>query len=324
MHSKKNKHAIWVISIFVTWSVLLTGCDTEVETNKEGSIEQNHQDQVSGEGEGQENQSVFTAPTCAENGWDDVSYEPNDQSCQAFELQVNADQPFTSSLTETDKTDWFALNLYEGEKITLEITELSGSAYGYANLMYANLTKPDGTLLIQDLGVEERAQRYMDFTAPQTGTYYLTLTTEGNLGHGYQIEVFTKDRELKQDALNFEPNNANHSAFEIVKGEQYISQITWKDPIDVYEIPVSPGETVTISIDELSTTVNSLSTRMYWTVVDNTGLTYRAKKVVVRDETNTATITVIEATQLFIELSNPNSNHVYKNVSNSYQLVVNG
>jgi hypothetical protein len=289
--------------LLILATILLSACNAKVQTSDDRLPESEYS-------------------SCHSGGWDEVSFEPNNIKCQAYPIEINAEKPIKSAIKPQDLEDWFAINLSIGDTVTLEVKEQSVSNYSYNDVMKLDVIEPDGMAVIEAMRVEEQAQFFIDLKAKKQGLHWFRLYTDGKYGHGYSLQVFSKGLGLDQNGLTFEPNNTKQSAFEIVRSQQYLSQITDQDPVDVYELSVNPGQKIQIYLDELNQSSQGAYNRLYWSVVDDTGLAYVAQQSVDFGGSVAVELEIIESKKIYIQLYNASNNGVYRTVSHPYQLIV--
>ncbi len=105
------------------------------------------------------------------------AFEPNDSSAQAS-LITDA---LEATMNEGETPDVFAFDATAGQRVGLALTQLGGSFL----VLTAEIRAPDGTLVgnvtrLGDYGSGARAETPLEFIAPTSGRYVLTLTGRYN------------------------------------------------------------------------------------------------------------------------------------------------
>lgn len=289
---------------------LMAGCNSQVSTSQQET------DDVS-------ESTPTKASGCLTSPRDAVTLEPNDEACSAVSLKVNAATLLVSAVKATDKVDWFQFDLMAGEVAVLEVSELSTSGYPYRDSLLVDVVDSQGQALVDKRPFEEGGRVFFEVRATVSGAHYMKFYTFGDKSHGYEVKVSVKERDnFQQDSLTFEPNNMASIAFELVRGNRYLSQNSKQDPVDVYQVSVTPGESFEVWVSEVSSSDYGYARDLFWRVYDDAGMTYQVKDNLDWIETKKIDVTIIEGKVLFVEFFNSSSSDVYRDVSHAYEVTV--
>src|SRR5438132_200833 len=97
----------------------------------------------------------------------------------------------TSTIDFAGDVDWFAVSLVSGTRYHIN---LGGTTGGLTNPYLQVIDGSGNSLLASNDNSGAGANAYLDFTAGQTGTFFLSAASSGGTGGGeYALSIFEDD-----------------------------------------------------------------------------------------------------------------------------------
>ena len=174
-----------------------------------------------------------------------VELEPNNLSMSAD--PVADSDTFTGQLSSEYDLDWYKLDVLSGGEVTLIIDATAGSVSTLVRYI-VKVFDPTGQLISSmniygGLSVETLA-----FGVASTGTYYIKISS----GVHYKSENYYITATYSNDPssdVEVEPNNQQSASNAIYDGITMNGQLFDDSDLDWYQLAVSAGDAITLSVD---------------------------------------------------------------------------
>ncbi len=220
---------------------------------------------------------------------DDGETEPNDTILSAITVMLDSSSPLTvvgeignnSDLDPANDVDLYEFELTTGETLFVDVDdEINGSA------LEAILTifDADGNQLSQN---GDDLDSLLRFTADEDGTYYIGVSSSGNLGYdptvagsGIGESSGSYSLELTLNAINNdEPNDTIRLAQAVELDSSSPITVTGEigdnpsllaaNDVDLYEVELDAGETLSVAVDD---EINGSALEAGLTIFDANGI----------------------------------------------------
>ncbi len=130
--------------------------------------------------------------------------EGNDSADNATDIVLNSTYSgvFCEQSDDTSRSDYYAISLEKGYNYRIRLTNYATLINEDAGMLF-RIVSPSGkeTTFTKEKGIVSGAVTYWEFTALETGTYYLKLSDSGNkAGYTYKLSVVPFD--VSANAVN--------------------------------------------------------------------------------------------------------------------------
>lgn len=173
-------------------------------------------------------------------------------------VPIESDAEITDKVGPTDREDWYAIELEEGEALNIHITDLGGGILGKA--VTFRFYDPDGEM-IGETGEDplgdglDPAESKLQATADQAGTYYVQVEfdmSQGSIGESYTFRAETLTPLSASESIRESEPNDDSTAQEINSGTEIEGQLPASDQDeDLFSFEATEGQLIEIDFSSI-------------------------------------------------------------------------
>ena len=182
-------------------------------------------------------------------------YEPNDTPYIAASIPLQ--KTVINSLSENDMVDYYTLDVIAGRYYAIELTNVA-SSYDKLTLKVGN--EVDLTKYLNVKTIYRGGTQYHEFLAEKDGKVFIEVgSVSYNKYHNFSYKLRllpATGQGLIQNEQTFEPNNTQHTAYNVDIGPFYATGIeggsNGEDHIDVYSFEAKTGVSYSVGVHSIS------------------------------------------------------------------------
>jgi len=146
---------------------------------------------------------------------DGLTFEPNNSASTAY--PINLETLYTTELQDgtEDHMDFYAIDVSAGETYSVMLANDTGVRTGVYNLVYLSVKESDGTVLLDESGINNSSSNAFEFVATQDTKAVISLYPHSQRfadSYLYRLMVVPSAAFLTRDPVSLEPNETPSTA----------------------------------------------------------------------------------------------------------------
>lgn len=220
----------------------------------------------------------------ADNGLiqDDQSYEPNNSASTAYPIELET--LYTTNLQNgtEDHMDFYAVDVTTGETYSVMLANDTGVRTGAYNFVYLTIKESDGTVLLDESGINNSSSNAFEFVATQNTQAIISIYPYYQRfadSFLYRLQVTPSAAFLTQGPVSFEPNETPSTATPVTLSTTIQSELSTDaiDRYDYFSVPVQNGVNYQLHLD-IVTEPGEINSALKVSVTSPTGTEWLIEK----------------------------------------------